>query len=133
MHVLTEYVEEKIFSWLYYFCLLLIRKTEEGTVIDFTPNDDDETSSEQQNNQPLLNSIPNTDSEQTSMISSPNGTVTGDCSQHELMADNLLPINEDEDEDDAFTSSPKPNRKMGVATAVIESKPYCGKLGNKEI
>ena len=116
---MSKYVLLLQYNWLYYFYLLRIRKTEEGTVIDFTPNDG--ASSEQQNNQPLLNSTPNCDLDQTSiMISSSNGTITGDCSHHELMADNsLFPT-----EDDVFTSSSKPNRKMGVGliAPVIESK-----------
>ena len=78
------------------------------------------TSSEQpQSNQLLPQSIPYSDSEPSSvMTTSPNGTVINDCHQQSLTnEDPLLPRQED---DETFSDSTKPNRKIGVATAVIE-------------
>ena len=97
--------------------MYLFRKIEQDTVIHFTANDvassESFTAEHQQSNQPLLNSVPNSEFDSSSiMTSSSNGTVTDDCNQHESIADNS------EEEKD----SPKPNRKMGVAIAVIESK-----------
>ena len=100
---------------------VFVRKIEQDTVIRFTANDvassESFTAEHQQSNQPLLNSVPNSEFDSSSiMTSSSNGTVTDDCNQHESIADNsLFSIEEEKD-------SPKPNRKMGVAIAVIESK-----------
>ena len=59
------------------------------------------------------------DSEPSSvMIASSNRTVSNDYHQQPLTnEDPLSPLQED---DEIFSDSPKPNRKMGVTTAVIE-------------
>ena len=58
----------------------------------------------EQNNQMLLEAMPNCDSDNITAAS--NGTVDG--------------YNEQSQDEDVFTDSPKLNRKMGVTTAIIE-------------
>ena len=69
-----------------------------------------------QNNQPLLRSTPKCDSDSPSMMTSSNGTIVDD--HNELTENSLSLIQEDE----IVTSSLRPNRKMGVTTAVNEGK-----------
>ena len=71
------------------------------------------------NSQPLLHSVPTSDPDSSSIvISSSNGVVTDDCYQHSLNAGASLCSVKEEN----LTNSPKPNRKMGVITAVVESE-----------
>lgn len=79
------------------------------------------SSEDHQNNQPLMQAMPSCNSDPSSnMISSSNGIITDDYNnEHSLVAENSLFSIQDED---GFADSPKPNRKMGVTTAIIDGK-----------
>lgn len=103
------------------FVSMTEEETENETVApnDVITSSEQFTSSEHQpSNEELSQSMPYCDSDPPSiMASSSNGTVVDDHNQ--LAADNSLCYIED---DDVFANTPKQNRKMGVATAIMEGE-----------
>jgi len=89
------------------------------------PNDLATTEPEhQQNHQAMLHGVPKCDCDPPSIMISPSdGIVNDEHSEHLLDTENtLFSIHEN---DDISTNFQKPNRKIGVTTAVIEGMYVC--------